>query len=155
MQHRQLGEHYVVRLDEGEEVVAELRRLLFDEGILGGQFLAWGGFRRLRLHHNRLVEGKYQPLALELDRPVVVASLLGNIASLNDEPAIHAHVVVSDEDLRTYSGHLAEGTVGPTLEVFVAPLPRALHRFWNAGVNAAVLDPEEAVEAAERLAAWP
>ncbi len=155
MQHEQLADHYVLRLEEGEEAVSTLRRFLVEQNILAGYFVAWGAFSRLRLQYNRLVEGKYQPLTLDLDRQVEVASLLGNIAMLDERPSIHAHLVVGDEDLRTYSGHLAEGIVRPTLEVFVVSLPRALHRIWNPSLNVAALDPEEALEEAERLAAWP
>ncbi len=155
MQYGQFGEHYVLRLKEGEEAVSTIRRFLAEHNILAGYFVGWGAFRRLRLQHNRLVEGRYQPVGVDLDRQVEVASLLGDIAVIDDQLAIHAHLVAGDEDFHTLSGHLAEGTVGPTLEVVVSPLPRALHRFWNAGLNVAVLDPEEAAEEAERLEAWP
>ncbi|HOR00410.1 MAG TPA: DNA-binding protein [Anaerolineae bacterium] len=155
MRYAQLGDYLVLRLNAGEEVLAELRRFLFDNDVLGGSFLAWGAFSRVRLQYNRLVEGTYRPEMLEIDRPVEVASLLGSIANLNDEPAIHAHLVAGDDESHTYSGHLAAGIVGPTLEVIVNPLPRALHRTWNARLGVAVLDPEEVPEEAERLAAWP
>jgi len=155
MQYEQFGGHYVARLDEGEEVLWTLRRFLVERDILAGRFVAWGTFRGLRLQHNRLVGGRFEPHILELEGPLEVASLLGNIATVDDEPVLHAHVTVGDASFRTYSGHLASGTVGPTLEVVVKALPRALHRFWSARLNAAVLDPEEAPEQAERLQAWP
>jgi len=155
MQYEQLGDHYVVRLDEGEEVLWTLRRFLVEHDILAGRFMAWGTFRGLRLQHNRPVAGRYEPRVVDLEGPLEVASLLGNISTLDDEPVLHAHVTVGDAAWRTYSGHLASGTVGPTLEVVVKVLPRALHRFWNDRLHVAVLDPEEAPEEAERLEAWP
>ncbi len=155
MLHARLADRYVLRLEEGEEAVSAMRRFLVEQNILAGYFVAWGAFSRLRLQYNRLVEGKYHPLTLDLDRQVEVASLLGNMAMLDEQPTVHVHVVVGDEDLRTYSGHLAEGVVRPTLEVFVTSLPRALHRIWNPHLNVAALDPEEALEEGERLAAWP
>lgn len=155
MQWQQMGDHYVARLDEGEEVLWTLRRFLVDRDILAGRFMAWGSLAALRLQYNRPAGGRFEPHTVELAGPLEVASLLGNIATLDDEPVLHAHVTVADASFRTYSGHLASATAGPTVEVVVKTLPRALHRFWNARLNVAVLDPEEAPEEAERLAAWP
>lgn len=155
MQYAQMGDRYILRLDEGEEALATLRRFLVEHDILGGSLIAWGTFRRLRLQYNRAAAGRFEPHLLDLDGPLEVASLLGNTAVLDGEPVLHAHVTVGDAAFRTYSGHLAEGTVGPTLEALVSPLPRALHRFWDPAHTVARLDPEEALEEAERLAAWP
>lgn len=153
MQFARYGSHYVLRLDEGEEAVSSIRSFLADHDIFAGYFVAWGAFNRLKLEYYQPGEREYKERTF--NEQLEVASLLGNIACLDGEPVIHAHLTAGDQEFRTYSGHLAEGIVRPTLEVFVAPLPRALHRFWSARVNAAILDPEEAPEEAERLAAWP
>ncbi len=155
MRSQQMGSHYVLRLDEGEEAVASLRAFLVERNILAGRLAAWGAFRWLRLQHNRLEAGSYRPLFLELEGPLEVASLHGNVALLGDEPVLHAWVTVGDQQFRSYGGRLVAGTVGPTLEAVVTPLPRALHRFWSERLNMAILDPEEAPEEAERLEAWP
>lgn len=155
MRSQQMGHHYVLRLDEGEEAVASLRAFLVERNILAGRFAGWGAFRWLKLQHHRLVEGRYEPHFLELAGPLEVASLLGNVATLGDEPVLHASVTVADEGFRSYGGGLVAGTAGPALEVVVTPLPRALHRFWSDRLHLAVLDPEEAPEEAERLDTWP
>ncbi len=138
MQYAKHGDHYVVRLDAGEEVLATLRRFLADHDIRAGYFLAWGGFSRLTLKYYRVAGRDYQERTL--DTQVEVVSLLGNIARLDGEPMIHAHVTVGDEEYRTYSGHLGAGTVKPLLEVFVTPFPGELRRVRDEGRNLALLD---------------
>jgi len=139
VQYARYGSDYVLRLDEGEEVVDTLRRFLVDHDIMAGYFVAWGAFSRLKLAFYQPDVGEYKERTFH--QQLEVASLLGNIACLNGEPAIHAHLTAGDEEFRTYSGHLAEGTVRPMLEVFVTPLPGELHRIRNERTNLAVLEP--------------
>ncbi len=153
MQYAQYNDHYVVRLDEGEEAVASLRRFLVERGILGGYFLAWGSFSRLKLRYFRPAEREWKEWTL--DRQVEVASLVGNISTLDGEPTIHAHMVVGDESFQTYSGHLAEGMVRPMLEVFVTPFVGELRRAWDEERGLAVLDLEAAREPADVEEPYP
>ena len=139
MEYGLYGEQYVLRLDEGEEAVATIREFLTEHGILAGYFVAWGGFSRLRLEYFSPGQRAFKEWLL--DRQVEVASLLGNIACQEGRPVIHAHLTVGDEDFRTYSGHLAEGTVRPMLEVFVVPLPGELRRVRDPVRNLFVLAP--------------
>ncbi len=149
MQYAQYGDHYVLRLDEGEEAVATIRRFLVDHGILAGYFLAWGAFSAVKLRFYRPSAAGYEERAI--DRQVEVATLVGNIACMDGQPVIHAHMVVGDSEFRTYSGHLAEGTVRPMLEVFVTPLPGELHRITSERTGLAVLEPGLAPEVLETI----
>ncbi len=140
MQSARYGDHYVLRLDEGEQAVATLRSFLVQHGVLGGYFLAWGGFSRLTLKYYGIEEHTFYER--DLERQVEVVSLLGNIACMDGEPVIHAHMTVGDANYATYSGHLGEGTVRPMLEVFVTAFPGALRRVWDAARGLAVLQLE-------------
>lgn len=147
MQYGQYGDHYVLRIDEGEEAVASIRQFLVAHDILAGYFVAWGAFSRLRLVYNRPTESGYQQDTRTLEKQLEVASLLGNIACSEGQPVVHAHLTVGDEEFRTYSGHMAEGIVRPMLEVFVTPFPGQLRRTWDDARRLAVLDLAAAGEA--------
>jgi len=151
MDYAQYDDYYVLRLDEGEEVISSLRQFLVEQSIEGGYFLAWGAFSRLKLSYYQPSLRSYKERTL--DQQVEVASLVGNISHLNGEPTIHAHMVVGDENFQTYSGHLREGTVKPMLEVFVTPFSGTLHRVWDAQRNLAVLELEPVSEAAKMVEA--
>ncbi len=137
MQSACYGDHYVLRLDEGEQAVSTLRSFLVEHGVLGGYFLAWGGFSRLTLKYYSMAERGFHER--EIDKQVEVVSLLGNIACMDGEPVIHAHMTVGDADFNTYSGHLGEGTVRPMLEVFVTAFPGVLRRVWDSQRGLAML----------------
>ncbi len=140
MEYAQFGDHFVVRVDEGEEAVSTLRHFLTEHNILGGYFVAWGAFSQLKLVFNRPTESGYVQDTRTFEKQLEVASLLGNIACSDGKPMVHAHLTVGDEEYRTYSGHLAEGTVRPMLEVFVTPFPGELRRTWHEARRLAMLD---------------
>lgn len=151
MQYARYGSDYVLRLDEGEQAVATIRGFLVEHGIMAGYFVAWGAFSQLKLAFYQIKEGAYKEHTF--DEQLEVASLLGNIACLNGDPVIHAHLTAGDEEFRTYSGHLIEGIVRPMLEVFVTPLPGELHRVRSERTNLAVLEPGVAPEVLETIGA--
>ncbi|MDP9381607.1 MAG: DNA-binding protein [Chloroflexota bacterium] len=138
MQYAKHGDRYVVRLDDGEEVMETMRSFLAKRDIWAGYFLAWGGFSELTLKYYRVNERDYKERRIEAQ--VEVVSLLGNIARLDGEPIIHAHTTVGDEEYRTYSGHLGEGRVRPLMEVFVTPFSGELRRVHDEERNLSVLD---------------
>ncbi len=149
MQYARYGADYVLRLDEGEEAIESLRRFLVDRDIMAGYLVGWGAFSRLKLAFYHPDRGEY--IERTFNQQLEVASLLGNIACLNGEPAIHAHLTAGDEEFHTYSGHLVEGVARPMLEVFVTPLPGELHRIRSARTNLAVLEPGMAPEVLETI----
>src|SRR5206468_1792551 len=87
---------------------------------------AFGAFSRVRLRYFDVQRKQYQDHTV--DRQVEVVSLLGNIARAGGKPALHLHVSVGDDEQRTYSGHLGEGVVRPTLEIFLTKFDGELRR---------------------------
>jgi predicted DNA-binding protein with PD1-like motif len=120
------GNQYVLRLEPGEELVAALRELAEREGIRGGYFVAFGAFSRVRLQYFDPERRAYRDN--EVDRQVEVVSLMGNIARKDGRPKLHIHGAFGDREARTCSGHVAEGVVNPTLEVFLTRLDVELRR---------------------------
>ncbi len=153
MRYARYGTSFVLRVDEGEEAVGTIRRFLSEHGVLAGYFVAWGAFSRLKLEYFQVDRNEYRQQTFE--EQLEVASLLGNIACLDGEPVIHAHLTVGDEEFRSYSGHLAEGIVRPMLEVFVTPLPGELYRLRDARTHLAVLEPGMAPEVLETIGVEP
>jgi predicted DNA-binding protein with PD1-like motif len=137
MEFARFGDRYVLRLETDEEVMATLVNFVQREEIRGGYFLAFGGFRRVRLRYFDVHSKQYRDH--DVDRQVEVISLLGNIARVDGRPMIHMHTAVSDEQGRTDSGHIGEGVVRPTLEVFVTKLDGELRREKDPGTGLELL----------------
>ncbi len=126
MEFERFGNHFVLRLDPGEEVMKTLLKFVAQEDVRGGYFMAFGGFSRVRLCYFDVVARQFKPY--DLDQQVEVVSLLGNVGRDNEQPVIHMHAAVSDARAHTSSGHVAEGIVRPTLEVFLTTFEGALRR---------------------------
>jgi uncharacterized protein len=57
-----------------------------------------------------------------------VLALLGNLTTMDQGPRVHAHATLSRRDGSALGGHLFEGRVGATLEVFILEVPGEVHR---------------------------
>lgn len=126
MEFERFANHYVLRLEPGEEVMSTLLDFVDRENIRGGYFLAFGAFSRACLRYFDVNRRQY--VDHDVNHQVEVVSLLGNIARMDGQPKIHMHGAVSDEQLRTFSGHIGEATVRPTLEVFLTKFDGEVRR---------------------------
>ena len=120
MDYQRFDDHYVLRLAPDEEVAAVLTGFVERVGIRGGYFLAFGAFCRVRMRYFDF--GRKEFKEFEVGHQVEVVSLLGNVARESGQTRLHMHAAVGDSDGRTYSGHIAQGVVRPTLEVFLTVL---------------------------------
>jgi predicted DNA-binding protein with PD1-like motif len=139
MRFRAFGGHrpYVLRLDEGEELIGTLERFLEEQRIRLGYFIAFGGFSAVELRYFNVRTRQYQ--TRPIDKQLEVVSLLGNIAVMDGRPKIHAHCVVSDEREETFGGHLGKGVVKPLLEVFLTAIDGELTRVHDEATGTAIL----------------
>ena len=117
---------YAIVFDKGEEAMSGLEAFARDHRLAAAHFTAIGAFRDVTLGFFDRQSKDYQRIPLK--EQVEVLSLLGNIALHDDQPKIHAHVVVGKRDGTAHGGHLLEAHVWPTLEVVLIESPRHLHR---------------------------
>ncbi len=144
MRSRQAGQEHVLVLEPGESALETITNYLNQHHINAGRISAIGGFRHTQLKYYNTQSRQYE--SREVAKQVEVVSLIGNIAQLDGKPYIHAHVTISDQDYRAYSGHLGEGIVEPTLEVFLTQLTIPLIREKDAQTGLAGLHPEPGIQ---------
>jgi hypothetical protein len=115
---------HLIRLDEGTEIVSELKKSC--QGMKGGIVKGIGGLDRAKI-------AVYNPERGEYDvREVIgfheIASLLGNLSIKKDgERFLHLHVVLGSWR-GVIAGHLIEGYVRGTAEITVFELDGELNR---------------------------
>ncbi len=126
MEFKRFDSQFVLRLDPDEEVRSVLTEFVLRQDIRGGYFLAFGAFRTVRLRYFDVRTDQYRDH--DIDQQVEVVSLLGNVTRVDGKPVIHMHAAVSDGQSRTFSGHLGQGLVRPTLEVFLTKLEGEIRR---------------------------
>jgi hypothetical protein len=103
------GRKIMGRLAKGEDLLAGLSKVVREEGITLGEVRAIGAVSQARVGYYHQTERRYY--WLDLERPLEIASLIGNISLKDGEPMVHAHVTLSDGEGRAFGGHLAEGTL--------------------------------------------
>lgn len=137
--HRSEEGFHVVRLDRGESFPDDALARLAEARVGGGVLSAIGAFERATLAYYDTEGGRY--LDLPVDEQVEIVSLSGNLATLDDGRLFaHVHAALSRRDGSVIAGHLREGTVNPTLELFVQAAPAALRRVLDPATGLGRLD---------------
>ena len=104
----QPGRRFMGRLAKGDDLLQALEKLCQVHEITLGEVRALGAVTRARVGYYNQEERKYY--FLDLDQPMEILALVGNISLRDGKPMVHAHVTLADEAGRAVGGHLAEGT---------------------------------------------
>jgi predicted DNA-binding protein with PD1-like motif len=118
---------YVLIFETGEEVASVLLQFAKQQGLGGSSFKAIGALSDAKLGWFNWETKQYEP-ARVLDEQVELLSLIGDIAFKDDEPQVHAHLVVGRSDGTAHGGHLLEAHVRPTCELILTESPARLQK---------------------------
>jgi hypothetical protein len=118
---------FVVILDTGDEILASLKHFAQTEHLADSSFKAIGGLSEVELGWFNWESKKYQT-AVKLKEQVELLSLIGDIALKDNEPQIHAHLVIGRQDGTAHGGHLLNATVRPTCEIVITESPQHLQK---------------------------
>ncbi|WP_026478434.1 PPC domain-containing DNA-binding protein [Alkaliphilus transvaalensis] len=135
MEFKQFGNKYILRLDKSEEIVATLKKFCQDQNITLGWVKGIGAVNRVKIglfetaikaYHSTILEGDFE-----------ITSLLGNISTMKGEVYLHLHINISDNEYKTYGGHLNEGVISATGEFLIESIEGTVERAFNeeAGLN--------------------
>jgi predicted DNA-binding protein with PD1-like motif len=96
------------RLAKGDDLLGALEEQCRLHNLTLGEVRAIGAVTRARVGFYQQDIQKY--MFLDLDRPLEILSLTGNVSLKDGQPMVHAHVTLGDEEGRAFGGHLAPGT---------------------------------------------
>jgi predicted DNA-binding protein with PD1-like motif len=102
-------ELFMGKLSHGGDLLEEITDICRKENIQLGRVEALGAVRRARLGFYNQQTHEYQ--FFELDQPLEITKLVGNVSLKDGHPFVHAHITVADKTGNAYGGHLAPGTV--------------------------------------------
>lgn len=117
MQYQSVEGGFLVRLHRNEEVNETLTNFLKEQEIQGGIVSGIGAVEKVTLGY--FDRDKKEYLRREFNEIYEVVSYQGNISYVDDEPFIHAHIILGDREYKTHAGHFFEGTVAVTMEIFI------------------------------------
>ena len=124
-----------IRLEKGDEVCSSLMAAVLEHGIKLGVVSGIGTLDRATVGLFKASEKKYYPNTFKGD--FEISSLTGNITTMNQKPYIHLHIAMSDVHGNTFGGHLSEGYVSATAEIFITACNAEVNRKYdeNIGLN--------------------
>ena len=126
MEYNQFGNHYVMRVDPGEEILEKIGELCKKEEIRLGSAVGLGASNRAVVGLFDTVNKVYKKK--ELTGPMEITSLVGNISTKDGEIYLHFHVNLCDEEMKIFGGHMNACYVSATAEITVTKLDGTVER---------------------------
>lgn len=113
-----VGVWHLGRIPKGADLLGFLDAFVWEEGIRAGVVGVIGVVAGARVGFFDVEAGHYVITEVAGHREIAACS--GNVSLRDGRPAVHAHVVLSDEKGRATGGHLLEGTEVHYAEFWVA-----------------------------------
>ncbi len=96
------------RLAHDGDLIEELSAVCKAEGVKLGRLEAFGAVRKARVAFYDQEARTYD--FFEIDEPLEILKVIGNVSLKDGEPIVHAHITLSKPDGQAVGGHLAPGT---------------------------------------------
>ena len=114
---KKLDDTYVLRLDIGQEICSEIKKLCIENGIQGGYVQGIGFADNIKIGTYNTEKQDYNRLSV--NEGCEITSLCGNITTKGEDLIVHLHANFSKENGEIVGGHLFEATVALTAEIFI------------------------------------
>jgi len=132
---------FALIFDDGDEPVELITGFARDNRISAASMTAVGACRNVTLGYFDTEIMQYR--STEVNEQVELLSLIGDIATKDGEPTLHAHVVLGRKDSSAVGGHLQRANVFPTLEVVLTETPAHLRKRIDPHTGLALIAIEE------------
>ncbi len=141
MDYKRFGDTLVLRLDPGEEVMAELLALAKAEGIHLATIQGLGACREVDLALYDVEEQAFRRSSYT--EALEMTSLDGNYSEMGGEPYLHVHANFGRADQTVIGGHLVRAVISGTAELFIRLLDGRVDRTKSAetGLNVFSFEP--------------
>ena len=133
MDYRRFQNTVVVRIDKGEEILAQLKVMAVKENIRLASVRALGAVNDFTVGVFKTGEKKYYANHFTGDFEIV--SLTGTISTMNGEYYAHLHMSAGDEKGQVFGGHLNEAKVSATCEMVVEIIDGQVDRAFSEEVG--------------------
>lgn len=139
MKCRKSGNLLVIRIDRGEEILESVMKACREYEIKSGLVSGIGAVSCCTMGVFNVQEKKYYKN--EFKGALEITNLTGNVSTMEGEVYLHLHMTVGDNRGNAFGGHLNEGVVGVTAEVFVLSSDMQIEREFNpeVGINTMVI----------------
>ena len=133
------AKNYAIILAKGDEVMSGLTDFARQNKVTSASFTAIGAFSHATVAW--FDDGRKEFKLIPIEHQVELVSMIGDIALVNDQPAVHTHVAVASSDGTVRGGHVINAFVFPTLELFMTVYPTPLHKESDKATGLKLIDP--------------
>ena len=137
MQYEKDGDTYIIYLERNESIMATLTQFCKDHQLKNGQISGIGAIKEIKLGAYDLKNQEY--ITHKLDDTWELTSYQANIQLKDGEPFIHAHINISDHDLKVKGGHLFEAKVAVVAEFILRKINSSGKRVFNPEIGLACM----------------
>lgn len=139
MKAKKSGNLYITRLEKGEDFVKTLTDFVKEHGIKAGHFSGIGGTDNMTLAYFNKDKQEFIHKTFT-GKIFEILFINGNISTMNGEPYLHTHVMLSDDNFNAVGGHLVSGFVATTIELIITVADTELERFRDTGLKINLFD---------------
>jgi uncharacterized protein len=133
------AKNYAIILAKGDEVMSGLTDFARQNKVTSASFTAIGAFSHATVAW--FDDSRKEFKLIPIEQQVELVSMIGDIALVNDQPAVHTHVAVASSDGTVRGGHVINAFVFPTLELFMTVYPTPLHKESDKATGLKLIDP--------------
>ena len=133
------AKNYAIILAKGDEVMSGLTDFARQNKVTSASFTAIGAFSHATVAW--FDDGRKEFKLIPIEQQVELVSMIGDIALVNDQPAVHTHVAVASSDGTVRGGHVINAFVFPTLELFMTVYSTPLHKESDKATGLKLIDP--------------
>lgn len=127
MHYKKFDSRFVLSIQKGEEIIECLKKFCGETGIKAGSIQGIGATDDVTIGYFNLVEKKFHPKTFS-DKNYEITSLIGNISTFKNEPVIHIHINIADNNYQIFGGHLNKATISAACEIFIDPIEDEISR---------------------------
>ncbi len=129
MEYRRFDHTIIVRMDKGEEIMENIRRIAEAEHIRLASIQALGATNDITVSVLKTAEKKYEANHFTGDMEIV--SLTGTITTMHGEFYSHLHLSAGDGNGNVVGGHLNKAIVSATCEMVIQVIDGIVEREFD------------------------
>ena len=133
MQYEKNKQDYFIYIEKDEKVMHSLTKFCLNNNIQNGKISGIGAVKMTEIGAYDIVKKEY--LKKEYSDVFELVSFEGNVTLKENQPFVHAHVVLSNHNMATVGGHLFESTVAAVGEFFLRKFEGSAFRKLNREVG--------------------
>lgn len=129
MEYRRFENTIIARLDKGEEILEQVKKIALRENISLASVQALGAVDQFTVGVFKTEEKEY--LANEFQGSFEIVSLTGTINTMQGEFYCHLHMSAGNEKGEVFGGHLNRAVISATCEMVITVIDGKVDRYHD------------------------